>query len=540
MQRRTPEDDKPLTGFRWTVCALIFFATTVNYLDRQLFANLVPFFEDDLKLGPTDIALINVGFIVPYGAAMLFVGRFIDRVGIRLGLGCTFLLWTIASVCHAFVGSLAAFVGVRFLLGVGESGMYPGAVKTLTDWFPVRERGTAIGIFNAGANLGVIVALLAGVPIAIHYGWRVCFVALGSVGAVWIFFWLLLYRRPAEHPKVSASELQYIHRDGDLTIQPISYARLFGMRNVYGLAIAKALTDGPWWFILLWLPKILVDQFHTSKWFMAFALPIVFVISDIGSVAGGWASSHLVKAGRSLNFARKSVMLTCAACVLPVGLVGSLVDHPSILGVPTVYWAILIFSLAAAAHQGWSSNLFTIISDTVPKGSMAMAVGAINGYAMVGVAAMQLFVGGVVQLTSSYSLPFIVAGFLYLVAFGFLHVIVPRVEPYPTVREAKLPWVFAGAAATLAGLALMLFVANRPPYTSVANYLAVRRGELHAVGGPTEGPPAKVGWMQARWYSWSLPGGGHKLELIKLDTHGHPFIEEKGSKAAKYSSPATG
>ena len=528
--------EKPLTRFRWTICALVFFATTVNYLDRQLFSNLVPFFEDDLRLGPTDLALINVSFILPYGMAMLFVGRFIDRVGIKFGLASTFLLWTVASVCHAFVRSLGGFMGIRFILGMGESGMYPGAVKTIADWFPVKERSTANGIFNAGANLGAVLASLIGVNLALHYGWRTCCVVLGAVGAVWIFFWNVLYKPPKQHPKVSPSELAYIHSDDLPEQERISYSQLFGMRNVYGLALAKALPDGPWWFILLWLPKILVDQFHESKLFMAYAIPVVYIIGDIGSIGGGWASSRLLQKGKSLNVARKTVMLACAACVLPVAFVGTLVDHPAILGIPSVFWAIGIFSIAAGAHQGWSSNLFTLISDTVPKSSMAMAVGAINGFAMVGVSAMQFLVGGIVQVTSSYSIPFVIAGCLYLIAFGFLQIILPRVEPYPTERRAKMPLVVAGGIVILLGLFYMQYATNRPPYASLDNYLSLRQSQLKANAPPLEVGRAKVRWMDARWYQWQLPDGKLKRELIKFDTHGQPFIEAKGEKAEKYKA----
>ena len=380
--------EKPQTGYRWTVCALVFCAMTVNYLDRQIFAQLIPYFENDLKLGPPDIALINISFILPYGMSMLFVGRFIDRVGIKRGLGTSFLLWTTASICHAFVTSLSGFMAIRFILGVGESGMYPGAVKTVADWFPTKERSIANGIFNAGANLGAMLAPLLGIKLADAYGWRVCFVVLGGIGLVWIFFWRSQYRPPAVHPKVSPSELEYIRSDKDPEVASISYGQLFGMRPVYGLAIAKALTDGPWWFILLWLPKILVDQFHASSLFMVVSIPIVYIIGDIGSVGGGWASSVLLGRGLGVGAARKWVMLICAACVLPVSSVGFLVDRPAIAGIPCAIWAIAILALAAAAHQGWSSNLFTLIADTVPKNSVAMAVGAINGFAMVGVAAM--------------------------------------------------------------------------------------------------------------------------------------------------------
>jgi ACS family hexuronate transporter-like MFS transporter len=528
---------KPQTGFRWTICALIFFATTVNYLDRQLFSNLVPFFEDDLKLGPTDLALINVSFILPYGMAMLFVGRFIDRVGIKLGLAATYMVWTIALICHGFVRSIAGFIGIRFILGVGESGMYPGAVKTNTDWFPVKERSLANGIFNAGANMGAILAPILGVKIAKAYGWQAAFEVLGGVGIVWLLFWIALYRPPKNNPKVSESEYAYIHSDDTEVPERITYSQLFGMLPVYGLAIAKAVTDGSSWFILLWLPKILVDQFHVSIDFVALAIPVVYIIGDIGSVGGGWLSSRLLHRGWTVNRARKTVMLGAAACVVPVSFVGFLVDRPAIAGISCVYWAIAILALAAAAHQAWSSNLFTVISDTAPKSSMAMAVGAINGFAMFGVAAMQFFVGRMVQLTSSYTIPFMVAGVLYLVGFVFIQLFIPNIEPYPTTRRARMPYVIAGALIIIAALGYMQYAVSRPPYASTDDYLTVRQTELKATSAPEAGPTAQVGWMQSRWYLWHTPNGKTKLELVKLDTHGHPFVEEKGVKAPKYQGP---
>ena len=529
--------EKPATGYRWTVCALVFFAMTVNYLDRQMFSLLVPFFEDDLKLGPTDIALINVSFILPYGMAMLFVGRFIDRVGIKLGLGVAFSVWTVASVCHAFVSSLTGFMGIRFLLGIGESGMYPGAVKTMADWFPTKERSIANGIFNAGANLGAMIAPLLGVAIAIKLGWRVSFVLLGGISAIWLFFWQVNYKSPGVHPKVSKSELEYIQRDHVANEESISYSQLFAMRPVYALAVAKAITDGPWWFILLWLPKILVDQFHASPAFMAISIPVVYIVGDVGSVGGGWASSKLLSSGLAVGAARKWVMLICAACVLPVSAVGFLVDRPAIAGIPCVYWAIAILAIAAAAHQGWSSNLFTLISDTVPKSSMAMAVGAINGFAMVGVSAMQFFVGRMVQLTSSYTVPFMVAGTLYLIALVQLQIFLPRIEPYPTVKRAKMAWVGVGAALILVALGYMQYATNRPPYLSMRDYETIRPAQIHATGVSVEGPAAKVGWMDAHWVLWPTVSGKPKVELVKIDTHGQPFVEEKGVKAARYKGP---
>lgn len=527
-------------GFRWTICALIFFATTVNYLDRQLFANLVPIFEDDLRLGPTDLALINVCFILPYGLAMVFIGRFIDRVGLRRGLTATYLLWSLASIGHAFVRSAGGFMALRFLLGIGESGMYPAGVKTITDWFPRRERALATGVFNAGANLGAFLAPAIGVSLALRWNWQVSFLVTGVAGLVWLAAWQILYREPADHPRVTASELKLIRSDGEPMSAPVGYAQLFAMRPVYGLMIAKALSDAPWWFYLTWMPKILVDQFHLTPAAMAWTIPVVYLVADVGSIGGGWMSSHLIRRGMAVGPARKWTMLACALLVTPVMSIGALVGHGPVLGLSAALVATALVALAAGAHQGWSSNLFTLISDTVPAGSTAMAVGAINGAAMIGVSAFQLFVGRTVQLTSSYTLPFVVAGSLYLVALAVLQAFMPRVTMSDAARRAKLGWVLAGALAVMAALGWTQYLANKPPFRSLADYLTVRRAELGASGPPTTGPTASVGWMRAVWYRWPMPGGGARVELVKFDQAGRPIVESKGAKAPKYAGPQSG
>ncbi|WP_437911609.1 MFS transporter [Sorangium sp. So ce302] len=522
---------------RWTICALLFFATTINYLDRQLFSLLIPFFENELKLGPTDLALINVSFLLSYGFGMVFVGRWIDRVGPRKGLSATFLLWNIASAGHAIVGSFAGFAGIRFLLGVGEAGNFPAAVRTVAEWFPKKERALATGLFNCGSNVGAILAPLLAVRIAEAYGWRTCFLILGGVGVVWIFFWTRLYRRPEEHPKVSPEELAHIRSDAKEATESLGVGEVFGMRPVYAVAAAKFFTDAPWWFYLTWLPKFLVSEFNLKPTFMAYAIPVVFLVADGGAIGGGWLSSRLIASGRSVGAARKLAMLACALSAVPVMSVGLLVDVPSVAGIPTIYVAVAILSLAAAAHQGWSSNLYTLVSDALPRPAMATVVGVMTAFGVVGGALFQIFVGWALTSTGSYVLPFLLAGTLYLVGLLALHLILPRVEPVAPKRRVPSAAIVAGGLVMLASIAGLQFALNRPAYTSVDQYRATRPAQLKATGAPVEGPAAHVGWMDARWYLWPT-AAGTKAELVKFDRDGRPIVEGKGAAAKGYTGPS--
>jgi ACS family hexuronate transporter-like MFS transporter len=525
-----------MTRVRWTICALLFFATTINYFDRQLFSILVPFFENDLKLGPVDLSLINVSFLLSYGAGMVFVGRWIDRVGVKRGLGTSFLVWNLASVGHALVGSLGGFAAIRFLLGLGESGNFPASVRTVAEWFPKKERALAAGWFNAGSNIGAILAPLLAVGIAQTLGWRACFMILGGLGLVWLWFWLRLYRPPGEHPGVSQSELAYIKQDPPETIEKLSVGEVFGMRPVYALSIAKFFTDAPWWFYLTWLPKFLTDGFRLSPSFMALAIPVVFIVADFGSVGGGWLSSRLLSKGFSVGRARKTAMFVCAVSALPVALVGGLVHGQAVLGIPPVYFAVALISLAAAAHQGWSANLYTLVSDTLPRAAVSTTVGIQTAFGVVGAALFQIFVGHEVA-AGSYASPFLLAGSLYLVGLLSLHVILPRVEPATPRRKVSGFSIAFGAAVMLAMLVGLQLVLNKPKYESFADYEVKRSVELKAISPPIEGPTAKVGWMDARWVYWRTPRGRIK-ELVKFDRDGRTVVESDGSKAKGYSGPS--
>lgn len=524
-----------MTKVRWSICGLLFFATTINYLDRQTFSILVPFFENDLRLGPVDLALINVSFLLAYGFGMPFAGRWIDRIGVRKGLGSSFLLWNLASMGHALVASLGGFVAIRFLLGVGESGNFPASVRTVSEWFPRRERALAVGWFNAGSNVGAILAPVLAVAIAQAYGWRACFFGLGAVGLVWWFFWRRLYQKPSEHPLVSAEELAYITQDPDESVETVSLDQLFGMKPIYALGFAKFLTDAPWWFYLTWLPKFLTDEFHLSTAFMAFSLPVVFIVADLGSVGGGWLSSWLLSRGASVGRARKLAMLTCALAAVPVMLVGSLVAKSSAVGLPAIYPALAILSLAAAAHQGWSSNLYALVSDTLPRPAVATAVGVNTAFGVTGGALFQIFVGNSVA-GGSYTLPFVVAGSLYLVGLLVLQLMLPQVTMNQSKGRVSMGWVALGGVALIGAVIAFQVVLNKPKYVSLADYETKRGVELKAVQQPISGPTAKVGWMDARWISWKTPAG-QKVELVKMDRDGRPSLEPKGQKAKGYQGP---
>ncbi len=530
------------TRVRWGICALLFFATTINYLDRQLFSLLTPFFEDELRLGPTDLALINVSFLLAYGFGMIFVGSWIDRVGVRIGLAASFLVWNLASMAHAMAAGLGSFAAVRFALGAGESGNFPAAVRTVAEWFPKRERALATGLFNCGSNVGAILAPLLAVGIAETWGWRMCFLVLGGVGGVWIVFWMLLYRSPQEHPRVSPAELAHIRADAAETAAPHAAASLgigqvLGMRPIYGLALAKFFTDAPWWFYLTWLPKFLVGEFGLAPIFMAWTIPVVFIAADMGAIGGGWLSSRLIARGRGVGAARKLAMLVCALCALPVMGTGTLAGAPQIAGMAPVFVAVALLALAAAAHQGWSSNLLTLVSDTLPRPAVATAVGVMTACGVVGGALFQILVGRSLTLTGSYALPFALAGSLYLVGLGALHLVLPRVEPAVPARRVGNGRIATGLLALLAVIAFTQFALNRPPYSSLDDYRTRRTVELSAQAGPREGPAAHVGWMEARWYLWATPAGA-AAELVKFDRAGRPIVETRGDKASGYVGPA--
>ena len=527
--------------YRWWIVVLLFFSTTINYTDRQLFSNLVPYFEDELRLGPMDLAHINVAFLLTYGLGMALVGRFVDRVGVRVGLALTFLLWNVASVGHALVYSVGGFIAIRILLGIGEAGNFPSAIKTVAEWFPRRERALATGWFNCGSNVGAVLTPLLVPVIALHFGgWRGCFATLGGVGLIWLFFWLRIYRSPEDEPRVSPAELAYIRSDPPDTVGRIGVLTLLGQRQVYGTSVARFFTEAPWWFYLTWIPKFLSDRFDLGAYKLGLAVAAIYIVADVGSVGGGWIASVLLRRGWSLNVARKGALLVAALGTLPIVSVAWLEGGSTVFGIPPVWIAVSVVALAAASHQAWSSNIYTTVSDTLPRSAIATTVGINTAFGSVGSALFQLLVAVWLVRTGNYALPFILAGTLYLVGLLALHLILPRLEPAQIDVDARsrVRWwqvgaVFAAIAIALVSLQTYL---NKPPYRSVDRYLAERGAALHAIGH-VDGPAAKVGWQDARWIVWRLPDGREKLDLIKLDRDGRPSIDAAGASNHKYVGP---
>lgn len=545
-------------NYRWRICFLLFVVTTINYIDRSVFGQLVPFFEDELRLGPTDLAFLGMCFTLMYGFGMVFVGKFVDHIGTKKGLSITFSIWNIAAMGHALVASMPGLAFMRVALAGGESGNFPSAIKTVAEWFPKKERALATGLFNCGTNIGTVLAP-ASIWMAVAFGWRACFLSLGALGFIGVFFWNRMYRTPENHPKVSAEELAYIRSDPPDTVDSIGYVTLFQQRQMWGIALSRLFSDGPWWLYLLWTTKFLVDKFHVSPATSALYVIIVYLIADFGAIGGGWISTHLIRKGRSVNYARKFALLCCACGVAPVVFVGKLPDVPSVLGVPSLWIAVGLIALAASSHQGWSSNMFTAASDTLPKSAVALTIGVASAFGAIGGAILQYIVGVALRDSDSYQLPFIIAGCTYFVAWLVFHMFQPKMA-MADIDETRKPrigsfGIWAGGAAILAFMVFLQIEIVRPPYASLVDYFAKESVKLKALGY-TRGPSAKVGWQNAVWIGWKLPAGSLKLELVKFDRDERPTVQtykeadikegrlfisskviKKGDKANKYDGP---
>ena len=411
-----------MTRHRWVICALLFFATTINYIDRQVIGILKPTLSAEFGWSETDYADIVLAFQAAYALGLLLVGRFIDKVGVKWGYAIAVAVWSFFGMAHAAAASVATFALARFGLGLGEAGNFPAAIRATADWFPKKERAFATGIFNSGSNVGAILTplLVPLIVIDLALGWQGAFIITGALGFFWLFFWWAIYRDPEHNAKVNAAELAHIRSDPAEKTTPIAWADLAKYRQTWAFAVGKFLTDPIWWFFLFWLPDFFGKNYGLDLKTFGPALIAIYLLADVGSIAGGWFSSWLIKRGWSVNRGRKTAMLICALCVLPVSLA---------IYADNLYIAVGIIGLAAAAHQGWSANLFTLASDVMPRRAVASVVGIGGMAGAVGGMLMAKYAGYVLENVGSYTPIFLAIGSMYLIALAIIHLLIPRLEP---------------------------------------------------------------------------------------------------------------
>ncbi|HEX4022966.1 MAG TPA: MFS transporter [Acidobacteriaceae bacterium] len=404
---------------RWVICAMLFFATSKNYLDRQVLGILADTLQQQFHWTEAQYGYIIGCFQLAYAIGLTFAGPLIDRIGTRVGYALMMVVWSVASAGHALVHSIFGFGVARFFLGLGEAGNFPAAIKTTAEWFPQKERSFATGIFNAGANVGAILAPLCVPWIAIHYGWRAAFLFVGGLGIVWLAWWLGYYQPPEKHPDISPQEFAYIRAGQSESIEAerMGWRQLLRYRQSWAFMLAKSLTDPIWWFYLYWLPKFLDQRYHLGLSHIGLPLIVIYVLSDMGSVGGGWLPKWFLRHGASIVRARKAALLICALGALPI----LLVSHTSHM------WIVIgILGVVTAAHQGWSANLFTTASDMFPRGTVATIVGMGTLCSSIAAVFFSALVGWVLQLTHSYAPLFALAGFAYLTAMLVMQLLAPR------------------------------------------------------------------------------------------------------------------
>jgi ACS family hexuronate transporter-like MFS transporter len=416
------------TNYRWIVCALLFFATTINYIDRQILALIKPILDEQLHWTNEQYGDTVAFFSGAYAFSLLVFGWFVDRFGTKIGYAVSIAAWSVAALGHAFVGSVGGFYVARVALGLGEGGNFPSAIKAVALWFPKRERALATSIFNSGTNIGAVVAPLIVPAIALTLGWHWAFIFAGLAGLLWLLFWFPLYNVPARIRAVNAAELDHIHSDRDDASrdgEKVSWRELLGFRQTWSFVIAKGLTDPVWWFFLTWLPDFFKQTRHLDIKASSLAVAVIYGLATVFSIFGGWVVGALQKHGWSVTRARKTGMLIFACCVLPILLVKDAGD----------WTAVWLIGFACAAHQAWSANLFTTASDMFPKRAVASVVG-LGG--MVGSAMnilFPIFAGRLLDsfkaqdnISGGYAILFAICAFAYLVAFALQHLLAPRFE----------------------------------------------------------------------------------------------------------------
>jgi ACS family hexuronate transporter-like MFS transporter len=431
--------------YRWVICGLLFFATTINYIDRQVISLLKPTLSTEFGWNELDYSYIIFNFTLAYAIGLLVAGRVIDWLGTKLGYALAIVAWSVAAIAHAvshryagpaipslaldpstgfaivsLSGSVAGFSLARFALGLGEAGNFPASIKAVAEWFPRKERAFATGIFNSGTNVGALVAPLVVPWITLAWGWEWSFILTGGLGFLWLVVWWVMYQPPAEHPRVSPAELAYIESDPAEPVAKIPWSRLLRHRQTWAFAVGKFLTDPIWWLYLYWVPDFLHRTHGINLIGSAIPIFVIYQIATVGSVAGGWLPQRLLSRGWSLNAARKTAMLVPALCVAPI------------LGAAqasNLWVAVTLVGIAAAAHQAWSANIFTFTSDMFPKRAVGSVVGIGGMAGAVGGMLIALVVGEILEQTGSYVPVFIIAALAYLVALAAIQLLVPVIQP---------------------------------------------------------------------------------------------------------------
>jgi ACS family hexuronate transporter-like MFS transporter len=410
-------------NFRWLICALLLFGVTKNYMDRQVLGVLKTTLQGDLGWNEIDYSNLVFAFQASYAAGMVAVGWLIDRLGVRLGYALAMVFWSLASMGHAIGSSFSSFVVARSALGFWEAGVFPASIKAVADWFPRKERALATGILNAGTSVGAMLTPMVVPWITIHWGWRWAFVITGGLGIFWLAFWLLLYRKPEDHPRMSKRELKYVRSDNQKPVERVKWGKLLALRQTWAFASGKFLIDPIWWFYLFWVPDFLQRRHGLALMKIGVPIVMIYVLSDVGSVGGGWLSSWMIHRGHSVNLSRKITMLICALSVVPIVFA---------YRTETLWLAVLLIGLAAAGHLGFSANLFTLTSDLFPVQAVASVAGIGGMAGAVGGMFIAKIVGYTLQWTGSYKVPFLIAGFSYLLALAVIHLLTPRLEPVRT------------------------------------------------------------------------------------------------------------
>jgi ACS family hexuronate transporter-like MFS transporter len=416
--------------YRWTICTLIFFATTVNYLDRQVIGILAPILKSDLGIGEVEYGHIIQAFQAAYALGMIIAGRIIDKLGTKIGYALALFIWSIAAIAHALAKGTVGFGVARGFLGISEAGNFPAAIKTVAEWFPKKERALAIGIFNSGTNVGAILAPLIVPWLAVKFGWQMAFIATGAMGLIWLLFWFIYYEVPEKQKRLSKLEFEYIHSDKEEVVKKsIPWIKLLKFRQTWAFFTGKFLTDPIWWFYLFWIPKWLSDVQGREVDVKELGIPLVviYTATTIGSVFGGWLSSSFISRGWAVHRSRSVTMLIFALLVIPV-----VFTQASWIG----FWgAVGLISLAAASHQAWSANIFATVSDMFPKEAVASVTGiggmagAVGGMFIAGFAGNILeFFEGKGHIEAGYFILFIIAGSAYLLAWIIFNLIAPKMK----------------------------------------------------------------------------------------------------------------